>query len=275
MITFPKTVELTELQINWAIARLRGLNPSIVTVATQFADLRASGNYSEEELGLVSQTLQPRIYIGDMHQKCPLFSTDWAVGGPILGQLIEEGLLVMARDKNWATAQKYPLKASFDNWETASYGNTPLVTALRCYITREYGETVDIPTALVEVFPHRSPEGDYWTRFKSTFLLAGFTDDYGKGYGQYGLPMHYLGKVAIVAWCYPPTTHNGMSKLIVRGVVAEGTKQDSFYFASSESFDDAMKHALAYLATRVTAAQHVIDSGAYPYSQASDMLPCQ
>ena len=65
------------------------------------------------------------------------YSTEWANGGPI----IEHDRIL--------------LKATGDTWVAYSYGQghfaygpTPLVAAMRCYVTYNLGEEIDIPEEL-------------------------------------------------------------------------------------------------------------------------------
>lgn len=65
-------------------------------------------------------------------------STDWAQGGPI----IERELISVSSQTNghsWAAkgAHNY------------SYGPTPLIAAMRCYVASKLGDEVDVPEELV------------------------------------------------------------------------------------------------------------------------------
>lgn len=67
----------------------------------------------------------------------PLFSTDWAVGGPILER--EKILLDLVGpddDPEWEGR-------IVGKW--MEYGPTPLVAAMRCYVGMQLGNEVDVP----------------------------------------------------------------------------------------------------------------------------------
>ena len=69
----------------------------------------------------------------------PLFSTNWAQGGPIIER--EEISL-------WTEG--------YTAWEATSggcqeWGSTPLIAAMRCYVASKLGDEVDVPEELMEV----------------------------------------------------------------------------------------------------------------------------
>lgn len=84
-------------------------------------------------------------------------STDWEQGGPIISrEIMERGLLLSSRLGKCEAV--YPNGPS---WNTC-YGSTPLVAAMRCYITSKLGAEVDVPdefALLIEDSAERS--GDH------------------------------------------------------------------------------------------------------------------
>jgi hypothetical protein len=67
------------------------------------------------------------------------YSTDWAQGGPIIQQKRIDVVYVgfeRPDDKQWVAMDK-------------SYGPTPLVAAMRCYVASCLGDEVDIPENLL------------------------------------------------------------------------------------------------------------------------------
>jgi len=73
------------------------------------------------------------------------YSTDWAVGGPI----IEREVIVLTHPKHdcWtATAQD---STDLDTPLYQEDGATPLIAAMRCYVASKLGEEVDVPAALM------------------------------------------------------------------------------------------------------------------------------
>jgi hypothetical protein len=91
------TSELTDLALNWAVAK-------------------AIGEYKPVAV--------------------PHYSTDWSQGGPIIEreriELEHDGFAWWAR-----------IKADEDYT-----GPTPLIAAMRCYVTSKLGDTVDLPEEL-------------------------------------------------------------------------------------------------------------------------------
>jgi len=72
----------------------------------------------------------------------PYYSTNWAIGGPIIER---EGLLVRPsftdeRDK-WTSIQWAPKGV-------CESGPTPLIAAMRCYVASKLGDEVEIPEEL-------------------------------------------------------------------------------------------------------------------------------
>ena len=67
------------------------------------------------------------------------YSTDWAQGGPIIER---EKITIFQTGKDWMGYI----------WEdTESFGPTPLIAAMRCYVTSKLGDEVEIPEELTNV----------------------------------------------------------------------------------------------------------------------------
>jgi len=64
-------------------------------------------------------------------------STNWAQGGPIIER---EGLTLTHQADRWA--------AQTDE-DIFSYGPTPLIAAMRCFVSSRLGDEVDVPDELV------------------------------------------------------------------------------------------------------------------------------
>lgn len=75
--------------------------------------------------------------------KVPLYSTDWAQGGPI----IERESINTRYDPDCNKAQAWEASDDIDFFE-AVYGPTPLIAAMRCYVASKLGDDVEIPEAL-------------------------------------------------------------------------------------------------------------------------------
>ena len=105
----------------------------------------------------------------------------------------------------------------------------------------------------------------YFDRFIDAMVKQGFTDDRGSDYGVYGLPMKHDGKNTVAAWCYPPADPgdlSGLCKIVVRGAVAGGTKQESLYFDNEQTFDSALQKSLQYAEARMDQGRAALDQDA-------------
>jgi hypothetical protein len=67
-------------------------------------------------------------------------STDWAQGGPIIER--ENIDLAYHGGNGWRAAQVYRHNPA------TSYGPTPLIAAMRCYVASKLGDEVDVPEEL-------------------------------------------------------------------------------------------------------------------------------
>jgi hypothetical protein len=66
-------------------------------------------------------------------------STDWAQGGPIIER---EGIWLQSEVGKEETASAW-YAVSMDGHD--AYGPTPLIAAMRCYVTSKLGDEVEIP----------------------------------------------------------------------------------------------------------------------------------
>lgn len=109
-----KTAELDGIALDWAVARIEG------------DELPKSGGKGSD------------------------YSTDWAHGGPIIER---EGLCV-GRKQQCDTAYCPINDPTVDCWARTpngghlSYGPTPLIAAMRCYVAGKLGESVEVPEEL-------------------------------------------------------------------------------------------------------------------------------
>ena len=64
------------------------------------------------------------------------YSTDWAQGGPIIER---EGITIFQTGRDWM---------GYIRHDTESFAPTPLIAAMRCYVTSKLGDDIDIPEEL-------------------------------------------------------------------------------------------------------------------------------
>jgi hypothetical protein len=105
-----KTAELTGKALDWAVAKCEGVDEYILETA--FYSAWCSGRFN--------------------------FSSDWAQGGKIIER--ERIGLRDAGGDGWAAD---------DNIHATQYAETPLVAAMRCYVTSKLGDEVEVPVELI------------------------------------------------------------------------------------------------------------------------------
>lgn len=70
----------------------------------------------------------------------PLFSSNWAQGGPIIEQ---EKICLWSEGYDWEAKIQIGVGEWVETW-----GPTPLIAAMRCYVARKLGDEVEIPEEL-------------------------------------------------------------------------------------------------------------------------------
>ena len=107
-----KVAEATERQLDWLVARIEG------------DELPKSGGKGLD------------------------YSSDWAVGGPIIGRMFEQGLRLHTAEYVTGVHNKNLIAASLDSPNGFWFGPTPLIAAMRCFVTSRLGEEVEVPDEL-------------------------------------------------------------------------------------------------------------------------------
>lgn len=117
-----KTSELTGAALDWAVAKCEGWRMYV----------RSDGD----------------VLLTDEHYHWELdhfnYSTDWSQGGPIIER--EGGTLWLTNGAGWGCKARY----DFANYRegVTTYGPTPLIAAMRCYVASKLGDEVDVPEGL-------------------------------------------------------------------------------------------------------------------------------
>lgn len=130
-----KTSELTNRQLDWAVAKCEGW----VTYPT---DSIERGDWYHTDAAVAPLGYEHnRIHRDDFNP-----SSNWSQGGPI----IERALLDITpspyehrEDMRWH-CQHYNSLGGY-----AQYGPTPLVAAMKCYVTSQLGDEVEVPESLL------------------------------------------------------------------------------------------------------------------------------
>jgi hypothetical protein len=107
-----KTSELLDIALNWAVAICQNVE----------FDENNEPIWFDDDGAFASRT-----------EYSP--STDWAQGGPT----IERENIELGKTQTEWRAQRY-------DFPCVAYGPTPLIAAMRCYVTSKLGDEVDIPT---------------------------------------------------------------------------------------------------------------------------------
>lgn len=116
MLKIIKTCELSGVALDWAVAKCEGL------------DYLAKPEYDG-----IGNRYEPTIY-----------STDWAQGGPII-EREGIGLDQYADYPKWQAFTPAPEQPS---GHCVCNGPTPLIAAMRCYVSSKLGDEVEIPEGL-------------------------------------------------------------------------------------------------------------------------------
>jgi hypothetical protein len=139
-----KTSELTGTALDWAVATAEGMSWWT----------RANANW-DTNLGYTDWVLDKdgvlkSFYFDGSRSRAGHWevnetftpSTDWSQGGPI----IERERIDIEHDfgSMEIVARKYMRDEYAEQW-----GDTPLIAAMRCYISSKLGDKVDIPTELM------------------------------------------------------------------------------------------------------------------------------
>lgn len=75
------------------------------------------------------------------------YSGDWTFGGPIIERELLRLIAPTVRGVDWVARIKQNLPSNMNDWHE-KYGPTPLIAAMRCYVTSKLGEEVEVPDAL-------------------------------------------------------------------------------------------------------------------------------
>lgn len=114
-----KVSELTGIALDWAVA--------ICELKQHLASLGKTPNHEQCDSTALSKI---RLGMG--------YSTNWALGGPII-------------ERELVTVGPNPFGPGFaaNKKDIDMYGPTPLIAAMRCYVTSKLGDDIEIPEELL------------------------------------------------------------------------------------------------------------------------------
>lgn len=118
-----KTADLTGPALDWVVAKANGITP--IGIKKKHSD----GYFLYPHKGAT----------------IPLeYSSKWAQGGPLVDVMIEtHGLVFACRGKTVVCS--LPFSIEHQEW----FGATPLIAAMRCFVTKALGAEVDVPEELL------------------------------------------------------------------------------------------------------------------------------
>jgi hypothetical protein len=129
-----KTSELIDQTLDWAVAKAQD------RLTTYINDIKLPG-CSIVDVGIDEDSGLVAYVDGTGRYGAYSPSTDWEQGGPIIER---EKIKVDPRKGNWeATIWNEP------QIRNPSYGPTPLIAAMRCFVASKLGDEVEIPEELV------------------------------------------------------------------------------------------------------------------------------
>ena len=134
-----KTADLTGLALDWAVAKCEG-----------YTDLRKNCHTFSDELVMTP----PRAEYGAV--ALADLAISWERCGPIIERkeinLFKHNKLNESQPDVWCAHKVVPrpnMEGSFNSCALALDGPTPLIAAMRCVVTVNLGDEVDVPDELV------------------------------------------------------------------------------------------------------------------------------
>lgn len=129
----------TPTQLNWLVAKCEGLQVEIHS--TEMILARRLKTLSPEE---ASTLPRPVPYLVIPGKGLAAYSLDWGIAGPIIER---ERISVIS---NYHEIKEGWLAESYDG-KVQTFGPTPLIAAMRCFVSSRLGDEVDIPEELSHV----------------------------------------------------------------------------------------------------------------------------
>ena len=131
-----RTSELTKIQLDWAVLKAAGYEPQISFFikpqvrGSLFAWMRRKNCYYAPMWGL------NRFHPSD----------SWDHAGPIIER--EWITLTPTRSGYWGAEIIHAIPGPLDRYQWLGSGSTPLIAAMRCYVTSKLGDEIDVPEEL-------------------------------------------------------------------------------------------------------------------------------
>ena len=133
-----KTSELTDAALDWAVAKCEGIPAEELYIQKWGSRLPPSiyrRNRDEDGNLDGSYTTGPDL----------LFSRKWEAGGPIIDRMVREGL----RLTGYKSLPTDPTSCQAQIGNIVTGGQTPLIAAMRVFVSYKLGNEVDVPDELL------------------------------------------------------------------------------------------------------------------------------
>ena len=127
-----KTSELSGIALDWAVARAEGLLEPKEFFGNMVPSVVLDMEYWTDGTPMVRLNPCPNVYYRAEYDP----STSWQHGGPIIEC---EEISITHQQTQWAAQTDDDLFA---------HGPTPLIAAMRCYVTSKLGDEVEVPEEL-------------------------------------------------------------------------------------------------------------------------------
>ena len=138
-----KVAEATGIVLDWLVLKALGFLRSDVI------QIYAGGLYAE---GLLPNGYCPASEsVFDIALHGMRYSTDWSLGGPIIEAELLDVTPYDPGNMGWRCTRRdadYSPKAHPLNRYYAQFGPTPLIAAMRCYVSSRLGDVVEVPEKL-------------------------------------------------------------------------------------------------------------------------------
>lgn len=135
-----KTADLIGAPLNWAVAKCE--------IPNDIRDNRPRFWIHPNNPKLVCRETYNHETNPKGYELC-LYTVDWSQGGPIIDREIANGMHL--HGGKICVAVYY--NETLGGFENESYGPTPLIAAMRCYVASRLGDEVEIPEEVLERTP--------------------------------------------------------------------------------------------------------------------------
>ena len=149
-----KTIELTGAALDWAVAKCEGIDTRN-NALVWFLPFESESDDPLEFLCCADDEAHAREQCENAYPDCTVdsvehigphnYSTDWAQGGPI----IEREWLDITPWPNESDEELHWQCKQHDSIDCVTFGPTPLIAAMRCFVASKMGDEIYVPDEIV------------------------------------------------------------------------------------------------------------------------------